>query len=559
MRRLLVLVALVAAVLAFGAAPAFAHASLEGTQPASGTEFPAGKPPKAVTITFNEPVTIPANAVQVLDKNGKAVEIAKPGFGADGRHVTVALPSLANGTYVVTWRVVSDDSHPVQGAFTFGVGEAAGTVAANAGTHNSRAVGVAFGAVRFFSYLASLVLLGGIALALWSWPGAARRRDVRVLLWIALTLVIVTALGGIAFQGAYANGTGFGSLFDRSAINDVLATRFGMAWRDRALLAIILAPVVLTLTREIPRWARIVRDVVFVFAAVAIAATFAYAGHGDTGRLTYVALPADMIHILAAAVWFGGLVVLGVGLRDARQPQGAARATDRFSAVALPAIGIVVVSGAIQAWRQIETWPALWQTPYARMLLVKTLLVGAIVVVASASRDILRRHVAPAIRDLVGVGAAWAEAPADDVRRLRDAVWVEVGLAIVVVAITAGLVNTEPAREAFAATPRTFVASVPADQVVFKVAAQPTIPGRNIIAIVVQTPAGKPARVTTVTATITLPGRVAPIPLTLAPTKDATRYVASIEIPFAGSWILTMRATRSKFDEAVATTKIRFG
>jgi copper transport protein len=266
-----------------------------------------------------------------------------------------------------------------------------------------------------------------------------------------------------------------------------------------------------------------------------------------------------MVHILAAAAWFGGLVVLAISLRDPGQPQGAARATDRFAVVALPAIAVVVISGMIQAWRQIETWPALWQTSYARMLIIKTLLVGAIVVVASASRDILREHVVPAIRNVVGASAAWAEAPPDDVRRLRDAVWVEVALAVVVIAITAGLVNTEPAREAFAATPRTFHATVAADAMNFDVAVQPTVPGQNYISIAVETPDGKPVRLTSMTATMALPGRVAPIPLTLAPTKDKKRYVASLEIPFAGTWDLTMRAFRTQVDESAATAKIRFG
>jgi copper transport protein len=558
-KRLVVFLLTVAAVLVLGASPAFAHASLVGTEPASGTEFPAGRPPKAITITLNESVSIPANAIQVLDRDGETVKIGTPQFGDDGRHVTAALPELPKGTYVVSWRVVSDDSHPVQGAFTFGVGEAAGVVTGAVGTHSSRSLGVAFGVVRFLAYLSSLVLLGGIAFVLWSWRGAARRRDVRILLWAASALVILTALAGIAFQAAYANGKGFGGLFDGTAIGDVLATRFGAALRDRALLALVIVPLLLTLAREIPRWARVLVDVVVVVAGVAIAATFAYAGHGATGRLTYVALPADMVHILAAAVWLGGVVVLAVALRDPGQPQGAARATDRFAVIALPAITVVIISGMVQGWRQIQTWPALWQTSYARMLIIKTLLVGGIVVVASASRDILRRHVTPAIRNVVGVSAAWAEAPPDDVRRLRDAVWVEVTIAVVVLGITAGLVNTEPAREAFAATPRTFRATVSADDVAFQVGVQPTVPGRNIVSIAVQTPDGKPVKVVSLTATMALPGQVAPIPLTLAPTKDGRRYVASVEIPFAGTWVLTMRAFRTAVEEFAASTNIRFG
>jgi nitrogen fixation protein FixH len=128
-----------------------------------------------------------------------------------------------------------------------------------------------------------------------------------------------------------------------------------------------------------------------------------------------------------------------------------------------------------------------------------------------------------------------------------------------VLGITAGLVNTEPAREAFAATPRTFRATVSADEVAFQVGVQPTVPGRNIVSIAVQTPDGKPVKVVSLTATMALPGQVAPIPLTLAPTKDGRRYVASVEIPFAGTWVLTMRAFRTAVEEFAASTNIRFG
>jgi len=61
------------------------------------------------------------------------------------------------------------------------------------------------------------------------------------------------------------------------------------------------------------------------------------------------------------------------------------------------------------------------------------------------------------------------------------------------------------------------------------------------------------------TATMALPGRVAPIPLTLAPTKDKTRYVSAVEIPFSGTWILTMRAFRTDVEEFAATANLRIG
>ena len=157
-------------------------------------------------------------------------------------------------------------------------------------------------------------------------------RDMLVLGILALSLDVLVgtsglpSLGHAAFFGAGAYAA---AVVTQRLGTEQLAVGLAAAVMVSALLALVIVPLLLTLGREIPRWARVVRDVVFVAVGVGIAATFAYAGHGATGRLTYVALPADMIHILAAATWFGGLVVLAVALRDTGQPQGAARATDR--------------------------------------------------------------------------------------------------------------------------------------------------------------------------------------------------------------------------------------
>ncbi len=144
------------------------------------------------------------------------------------------------------------------------------------------------------------------------------------------------------------------------------------------------------------------------------------------------------------------------------------RATERFARIALPVVGLVVLSGLLQGWRQLETWSAVWDTDYGRILFAKALVVVAIVIVASATRDILRQRIEPRLRArvpapapepapvAVGAGAtepsAVATDPADgaeaidpvDVAQLRAAILVEVGLAAVVLALTAALVVSAP-------------------------------------------------------------------------------------------------------------------
>ena len=112
----------------FGSAgPAFAHAQLTSTEPVGGTAV--ATPPANVVLHFGENVEIPLGSIRVFaSPSGKQIETgAAEHAGGQGSAVSVKLPKLDKGTYIVTWRVTSADSHPVHGAFTFIVGSGKGT------------------------------------------------------------------------------------------------------------------------------------------------------------------------------------------------------------------------------------------------------------------------------------------------------------------------------------------------------------------------------------------------------------------------------------------------
>src|SRR5207248_33031 len=101
------------------ALPASAHAMLQATTPGDGAHLDTA--PSVVTMTFSEPVSAPLGAVRVFDARGRRVDNGN----VVARDATVSLGldgSLADGCYIVTWRVISADSHPVRGAFNFTVG-----------------------------------------------------------------------------------------------------------------------------------------------------------------------------------------------------------------------------------------------------------------------------------------------------------------------------------------------------------------------------------------------------------------------------------------------------
>lgn len=125
-----------AAVLALGtplaigglAAPASAHASLVGTDPEAGSSI--ATLPDTVTLTFSQDMRAPAYVV-VTGPDGDVVE-GDPTI--DGAEVTQAVGAAPAGDYTLTYRVVSDDGHPVSGSVPFEVTEGSGEASGAGGT-----------------------------------------------------------------------------------------------------------------------------------------------------------------------------------------------------------------------------------------------------------------------------------------------------------------------------------------------------------------------------------------------------------------------------------------
>src|SRR4029079_17300016 len=104
-----------------GVGTAFAHAELLTSDPQPGAVLDAS--PAHVTLTFNEPVESSLGAIRVFDGTGNSIDVSAARHpDGDSSKVEIDLPKLADGSYVVDWRVVSADSHPVHAAYTFQVG-----------------------------------------------------------------------------------------------------------------------------------------------------------------------------------------------------------------------------------------------------------------------------------------------------------------------------------------------------------------------------------------------------------------------------------------------------
>ncbi|MEU4871710.1 copper resistance protein CopC [Streptomyces sp. NPDC021608] len=392
-RTLVLLFLAVAGVLLAGAGPASAHAALTGSDPAQGVVV--DKAPTQVSLTFSETVSMNDDSVRVLDPQGARVDAGKPSAVGGATYAVQLHSGLPDGTYTVTYQVVSADSHPVAGAYTFSIGSPSKTtVSVSDQVAGGGVVGWLYGFGRYASYAGFIVMVGGAVFVLACWPRGTGVRAVQRLVhsgWLTMTAATLFLL---LLRGSYAGSGKLGDVLDLDLLGQVLQTKTGAALVSRLLLLAAAALFIAVLFGAYDkREDEEKRDLTFGLAiggtvvSAGLAASWAMAEHASTGLQPGLAMPVDVLHLLAVATWLGGLATLLVALYRApadRPVEGAA--VRRFSQVAFGSVVTLVATGVYQSWRQLGSWSAFTDTRYGQLLLVKIALVALLVGIAWISR-----------------------------------------------------------------------------------------------------------------------------------------------------------------------------
>ncbi|WP_187399624.1 copper resistance CopC/CopD family protein [Micromonospora sp. AP08] len=530
------LVTLVALLLA-PATPASAHAVLVSSSPAASAVVPSA--PAEVVITFSEGVRKVPDKVRVIAPDGSRADRGEPTF--KGAVVTIPVdPSGARGTYLVSYRVISADSHPVSGAFTYSVG-APSTPPTDTGT-DTRANPVVGNAVKLAKYLgyAGLLLLVGPALVLSAlWPRRLSRRGPARLAWSALGLLAVATLAELWLQVPYTNG---GGPFDvsGSGFGDVLSSTYGTAHLVRlgllAAAAFLLRPLFA---------GPVGRTDGLILAILGGAALFTWplAGHPAASPAPAVSVVVDAVHLGSMAVWLGGLVMLAVFLlrrADERELDAILPIWSRWAALAVAAL---LLAGTVQGLIEVATPKALVDTTYGRLLLAKIVLFALVIGVAAYSRSLVRRRTA-------------ARRPGS----MRKAVLAELAITAVVLGVSATLVQTTPARTAsadVAGAPAGYFSTTLSSPIYsLQVELDPAETGSNSLHLYAYTKDNRPQPVQEWKATAALPSAgIEPITIPLLPLTD-NHATGEISLPAAGQWQLRFTVRTSDIDQATVTATV---
>ncbi len=373
--RLLAGCAATAVILVGTAGPASAHAQLESTSPNQSSVLE--RSPSQVVLHFGEPVEIDFGSLRVIGPNGKRVDNGgthhPPG---DSHAVATSLPAdLGRGTYVVAWRVISADSHPVHGAFVFSVGSATGVAKANslASALNSQSgsatVGVLFWLIRFAAFAGLIFLIGIAVMVSLVWRAGGTSRRVGKLLWVSWSVLLASTVLGIAIQGVYAAALPLTDIVHPALINAVLHTRFGEIELLRLALLIAFIPVLLGIQGRLgthtTRWFWVVP--LEVVAGIALLLTPGLAGHAATGSQAGLGIVLDVLHLAGASIWLGGLALLATVLLRVREsderPADPRLMALSVSNLAFSAVVVVVATGVVQSIRQVGS-STRYSTPF---------------------------------------------------------------------------------------------------------------------------------------------------------------------------------------------------
>ncbi|GAB1645295.1 copper resistance CopC/CopD family protein [Krasilnikovia sp. MM14-A1259] len=525
------------AVLLGPAAPASAHAVLVASDPQNGTIVPDA--PNRVTLTFSESVQPVEGRIQVLGPDGKRADSGDP--QAAGATVTVPLRSGGGrGTYVVSFRVISADSHPIGGSISYSVGETS-TPPTGAGdaAASDPVVRTLISVGKYLGYAGLVLLIGPVLVLALLWPHRLSRRGPARVVYTGIGLVLGSTVLALWLQAPYATG---GSLFDFGFgdVRDVLGSTFGAVMLVR--LGVICAATVLLRPLLRTGGGESKADLALLGAlGVAALATWPLSGHPTASPVAGVSVVLDAIHLAAMAVWLGGLFMLLVFLlpqADARELTAILPIWSRWAATAVSAL---LLAGVVQALIEVASLDGLVNSTYGRLILVKAGLAAVVIAVAAVARNVVRKG---------GV----AESP----RPLRRLVGVELGVSAVVLAVTAALVQIAPPRTAeaaeIAATKNTTVSqTLRNSSMSLQVDIFPATVGNNSLHLYAYTPDNKPLPVVEWTATAALPAKgIEPIDVPLLRITDF-HAIGDVGLPAAGDWTFKFTVRTSDIDQSTVT------
>ena len=494
-----------------------AHAALDLSFPTANSVLESSPP--SILLDFDEDIDRSLASIQLFDRTETEIPLGPLTQVTDESTVQTAVPTLVDGTYVVVWRVASADGHVVDGAFSFQVGTASQPPAddlierVSGAASSTAAVGWLYGVARFLALLGIVVAVGAGVFAI---VGTSREL-LRSTLWvlrIAVGALIIGTVGSIGFYGSKAVAGGVSDAFSPDVWGEIIGTHVARTLLVRLGFAIVMVVLLVTARHRAQGWWQGAGLASLVLSLV----TFSASGHAYAQESALPWMANDAIHLGAAGLWVGGLVLFVSGGRAWFDNADRAPVVATFSRVSTVAVPVVVLTGVLQTIKIGGGFDVvrdgLTDTGWGRTLLVKVAVVAVAVAIGGVSHWLVRH---------------------DGVHGVRRTVVAEAMIGLTVIGLAAGLVGLPPE----AATPaKTFSATLAQGDVLADITFTPGSVGGNELHIIVTTPGGNLSPITDLAARMTpVSGALPTSPVSIS-VEGANHYTGRIVLPISGDWTL---------------------
>jgi copper transport protein len=557
---LLLLISLVAA-----PSGADAHALLQTSTPANGDIV--ATEPSTVTATFTEHVEPSESTMELFDSTGRQVTGPKLSVSSDKYSMSLTMPaSLPNGTYSVLWRTLSaDDGHTAEGYFSFTIGSAADVSSVVAVPTDN----VSSGPPQLVKTASRWAALVGFAAFIASWPiwtivirpslapiwqeGPRFARRARRYALIAFVVAIVGSLFALAIQALVIPD---GSYFDK-VMNTVGQTRYGRLWLFRVGLMMVEGLILSACAWWYVRHRKLEWAAAWL-VLIAMPIPFSLIAHASAQPIGRdFSVVADVVHLLAAGIWVGGIFMLAFvffpglrGIDPLKRREVLIVAIPRFSLIAMIAWSVLGLTGFYAGWVQVGNLHALWTTPYGNSLIVKLILLAIVLIVASINLFAIERHLTRKIDE--GAINVWS-------RRLTWTVTAELVLILGVLGAVGQMTSQEPARDVLVERSNQITVSFKDMHPQARLILAPGIAGVNHFRLEV----GGPALPTDTVALIylTMPGndKLGTGQVTLARVAgNAFEYHGS-DLSIVGDWQLQLILRQPNQNDITSTASVNLG
>ena len=548
----------------------WAHATLLRTVPPANSRLEQAPP--RVELQFNEGIEGIFNGMQVLNRNGLPVHSAQATLSRNRQEMSVALRGdIPNGIYTVSWRATSSDGHQIGGNFGFSVGEefqASGMVAGQPEIgENWPGFSMAF--TRWLYFLTLMVFIGGftfgaiVLVPVFKHPELEIPADVltavqgtflRFFLW-SWVVLLVTAHFNLLFKAAaMADST----LFE-AATGDILtavisSSQYGRMWA-LGIVVTLVSGILVWLYRSM--WTApqdISKNALLLYLGTALGAVlfFTVSNSGHAAAVTEwraVALGIDVLHLMATAIWVGGLIHLVLLMRSLSAAEPPLRAqllgevVPRFSRMAQFCVLTIVLTGVYTTWIHIPSWSSFVTTWYGWTLLTKILLVLPLLAIGAVNLLVIEPQLG---KSLIEQGEKALEATFGVLQRFRPLVQAELVLTVVILLMVTVLTDLSPAAKNASGGP-----SLVSNRSDFDITLQiePNQIGHNQVQVLVKDQEGNIADLESVLLDVMMTDMDMPWQRLEASLQEDGSYRTEAVLGMAGNWRVNVRVVEKGSSE----------